>query len=492
MAELNPSAPSSAYEATLADRRLIADVVEGLPAMRRQSAKTDVYRYDIDGTRRSTVSCSPYLTRWPDESELTYSRRLDEAVFTPLFGDLLFGLTSKPFSREVSLRPGISAQMEALAEDIDGEGNNLHVFAHTVFEAGVKDGLCAVFVDYPVVDAGLTRAQEQEMRVRPYWVRVEYADLLALYTTVIGGVEVITHARIRERTVDLEGFEEVETERVRVLTPGTWEIWEVRGEGKQASWQMTESGVSTIGVVPLTVFYAGKRMGPQHVKPPLVNLARMQVELFRKENNLKSVLNRTGFPIIAMNGVSQPTESIDVGIGPGTLLYSGPGASVEIIEPNGATMEQLREDIAEHKQEMRRLGMQPLLSSTGSVTATATGVEAAKAHSIVQQWALGLKDTLENAFRLTAGWLGETVEPEVFVHTDFGADIQNAEDIRAVLSLRDGGDLSREATLTEMKRRGVLAGDFDIEADAILVEAEAPDLPPIASGFAAVPEAIVP
>jgi hypothetical protein len=54
---------------------------------------------------------------------------------------------------------------------------------------------------------------------------------------------------------------------------------------------------------------------------------------------------------------------------------------------------------------MRRLGLQPMMPKTGNVTATASGIDAAKGHTAVETWANALKDALEQAFVFTAKWM---------------------------------------------------------------------------------------
>jgi hypothetical protein len=47
------------------------------------------------------------------------------------------------------------------------------------------------------------------------------------------------------------------------------------------------------------------------------------------------------------------------------------------------------------------------------MTVVQAGMNAQKANSAIQAWALGLKDALEQAFVFTALWLGEKTSPSV-------------------------------------------------------------------------------
>lgn len=467
--EKTPASPSSAYTATEEDRRLVRDMLAGLPAVQAAREK--------------------YLTKWERETDQNYAKRLAEAAFTPLFGDLLFGLSSKPFSKELALRDEASERMKTLSEDIDGEGNNLHVFAQEVMWNGVADGLCAIVVDYPQVPADVrTRADEAAVGVRPYFVRVDACDLLAVYTVTVGGVEHITHARIRETTVERDGWDERKIERIRVLEPGRWELWqETKDAGGRKTWTRTSEGTTTkngapLPIVPMVLFYTGKKAGPQMVRPPLVNLARMQVDLFRLENSLVNVENRGAFPMLAANGMQAPTDGNALVVGPMSVLFGGEGGEWAMLEPDGVVFEHFRLRIDAKMQEMRRLGMQPLLPGSGTITATASGIEAAKAHSAVQMWALGLKDALEQALKIMADWMGEASSPEVFVHTDFDVGLALDQSLQTLLAMKEQGVISGRTLTDEMKRRNVLSAEYDYEEDQEERDEEMALLPDIGTG----------
>ena len=449
--EKTPASPSREYTARDPDRKLITDVVGGLPAIVREKER--------------------YLTRWTNETPESFTTRLRDAVWTPLFDDILFGLASKPFSKEVSLRDGASARLEEWCEDVDGQGNNLHVFAQRAFEMAVRDGRVAVLVDYPAGPPPLTMAQEAASGRRPYFVLIPDADLIALYTERQNGRDVIAHARIREREIVRDGWGEAEVERIRVLEPGRWSLYRrddsAPGRTAASKWLLEDEGVFTpLRFVPMVVFEVGDA-------PPLAKIARLQIELFRQENNLKSILNRTAFPIFAANGMSAPSEKEKtLTIGPGAILFGGDGGSWSILEPQGTTIQQLREVIDGIKTEMRRLGMQPLLPGTGTITATASGIEAAKAHSAVQMWALKLKDALEQMLAIMGAWVGEQVEAEVFVNTDFGIELADRADDQTILALYEQGVVSKSTVRDEMKRRGRLSADYDGDEDDERIEEE--------------------
>jgi hypothetical protein len=449
-----PASPSSEYEAGNADRILINDITGGLPTI-------------IAGGEK-------YLTKWQREDDTAYKLRLNDAVWTPLFDDILFGLTSKPFTREVGFKSDPPPRIDTMAEDIDGKGNNLHVFSAKLFNDAVRDRRAAILVDFTPGEAPRTLAEEQMAGRRPYFVEITDNDLIAVYTENMGGRDVIVHARIMEREVKRDGWDEEVIERVRVLEPGTWTLYrKVNDQTKSTvQWVLEAEGRTTLPYVPLVIFQTGD-------VPPLIKIARLQIELYRQENNLKSILNRTAFPVYAANKMVKPADDKPLVIGPGVVLFGGTDGEWGVLEPQGTSMEQMRKHVDDIKAEMRRLGMQPLLPGTGTITATATGVEAAKAHSWIQARAIELKDALEQALAIMGDWIGEPVEAEVYVHTDFAIDATAGVDDATLLALRENGTISRLALVNEFQRRGTLSADYDADEDLVQMEEEASFLPDI-------------
>lgn len=477
MTDLNPDQTSSDYAAMAPYWAMVDAILDGVEALRA-------------GRER-------YLPRFPKETPADYAIRVATTPLTNLYDDTSRTLASKPFSREVALVDGsASPRIAGLVEDIDGRGNHLHVLARQAFKAGIDKGVDWILVDYTRVPPGATLDDERRLGARPYWLRVPVERLLAVYSDFVGGREIIVHARIREDLTVRDGWGEATRTRVRVFDRprnedgsygrAVFQIWELSDEdGKEGGWRVIEEGPVTIGVIPLVPFVTGDRQeGSWRVQAPLRHLAHLQIEEFQQESNLKWVQALTCYPMLAANGVPGIDESgkaITVPVGPAAVLFAPPYSTGQgmahgewkFVEPTAESIKTLMEHLDGTRRQMKELGMQPLLPRTGNLTATATGIQAAKAHSAAQAWALALKDALEWALALTARWLGDPSQPEVSIHTDFGIELEAGEELRTLTTARQGREISRETYWTELKRRNVLSEEFDPDIEAARLEAEA-------------------
>lgn len=508
--EDDPSKPSSDYSHDVKFWKIAGDILGGAETMRAvddgvgivggpaiQFENVPQQRFS---SMRGFEKASPHLPRFPNEPWEDYDRRRLNAFFTNIYGDISNNLSSKPFSKTCELAAGTNEDLVKLASNIDGLGNNMHVFARDIFKTAMDKAISWILCDYTNVPPGSTLAAEREMGARAYWVHIPAEKLIAVYSKFLNGQEIIFHARISEPSIELDGFSEEMVNRVRVLdrqpildgdgnitgfAAATWAVYEEDVEkdnnGKTTiSWSQISGGEISIGVIPLVPVILGKRDGTSwRIAPPLRDLAYMQVKLFQMESNLDSIKELTAFPMLAgdgINGLDDKNAVIKVPVGPRAVLFapamaSGRPGSWHFIEPAGSSLTFLQTDIDKHKTEMRDLGFQPLTAANLTVITTAN--VSIKAHSAVQAWALMLKDALEQAWKITMMWLLQpTTEPVVNVYTDFGVDIDAPTDLVFLQGIETASVISKQLLFNEAKRRGVLADDADYDDDQEQVATE--------------------
>jgi hypothetical protein len=498
--QVSPKTPSSDYSSMMRYWQMVEAILGGAEKL-RQPVGVGV-TMGVAGpptppsilsnlNRDVQVGAFEYLPKFENESQGDYNRRRQHAPLTNIYSDISRNLASKPFSKTLELADETPDQYKKLAENIDGQGNNLHVFAGETFKAGLDKGFDWILVDYTKVPPGSTLADEAGIGARPYWVRIQAERMLAVYSDFLNGSEIFVHARIYEPTVQRVDYIEQLVERVRVFNrdpifgaipnvneglvigyqPPTWQVWEAQmlqsadAQGKTTStetWVMIDNGKVTVGFIPLVPFRTGRRHGTTwKVDPPLRDLAYMQIEEFQQESNLKTIKELTAFPMLTGNGVNPPSDGGQITIGPHKVLFAPPNADGRpgvwaFIEPSAESLNFLKSDLEALRKSMKDLGMQPLTDANLTVVTTAN--VAAKAHNAVQAWALGLKDALQQAWKFTAMWLNQKDEPLVNVHTDFGVDQQAGTELAEI---NKSTWLSDQNKASEFKRRGVLADDFD-------------------------------
>lgn len=444
-----------------------------------------------------------YLPKFPDETDDVWKFRVSLAKFTNIFRDIVENLAARPFASEVTvLDESSTAAIDEFVDDVDAQGNSMHVFAEQCFFNAIGYGLDWIVVDYTDdgPEAGSV-ADEKIAGVRPFWRRYSAPNCIAVYSAIIDGEEQFVHARFKETHTERVGFDEESRERVRVwnreqLGTGMWanptvEVWEkqVTEKNREPEWVIIKPAAPiTIDRIPIVPVLTGRRRGSSwQLHLPMKDAADLQRTHFRQESALEYAKTMSAFPILTGNGIAPETDADGkakkLTIGPQTVLYAptppgGGNPNWQIIEPSAESLRFLADDVKNTATELRELGRQPLTSAMGNLTVITSAVAGQKGAAAIQSWAIGLQNALEKALWLTNLWLKDTkADVKVAVNTDFDLTWTDDDGFDHVLKMRETGDISREAMVHEAKRRSILDKDYDAEQDLEAILKDLEDLP---------------
>ena len=439
----------------------------------------------VDGIEALRLAGEKYLPRFPAEGSENYKFRLKQTtVMTNIFADIVESLSVKPFERETILTgTDVPQEMRDFSEDVDGSGNNLSVFSSGVFYNSVKSGIDWIFIDYPTIDPTIrTLADSRAAGVRPFWSHVLGRNVLEVRSRFIRSKEELIYVRI---------YEPGKVDHVRVMerTPEGQIVWtlyvktDIWDKERETFFQPIDAGVMTIDEIPLVPFMTGRRDGKTFkFDPPLRAAADLQVHLYRQESGLNYATTLTAYPMLTGNGVKPDRDESgnvkQIPVGPNCVLYAPPNAdgtvgSWRYVEPSSNSLTFLSNYIKEIILNLRELGRQPLTASSSNLTTVTTAFAAGKSKSSVKAWAIQLKDALENAFRITAKWMGTDYQATVSVYTEFD-EFVDGKDYDALRAARDKNDISRETYWEECKRRGLFSEEFNAEREEARLLAELP------------------
>jgi len=432
----------------------------------------------IGGIKTLRKADKKYFPKFVGESENQYEARKKLTKFTNIYRDIVESLASKPFEEEVDLvkkeGDSIPSKIGEFAEDVDGSGQNLTMFANDIFYNGINSGIDWIFVDYPSVDISRSRtvAEVEAARERPFWSRILARNVLEARIKILNGEECLSYIRILEPGEDKNRVRIIQLSEKRVAT---WQLYvEVKGESIVThKYKLDSEGrFEGIDCIPIEFFMTGRREGRTFkFSPVMQDAADLSIELYQEESGLKYAKRLTAYPMLTGNGVKPDKDSNGkpkpLGVGPGTVLYAEPnGEGVHgewrFIEPNAQSLRFLAEDIVEIKRDLRELGRQPLTAQNSNLTVITTQVAAGKARTAVNAWVLNLTNSLEKLLKITAQWYGIEYEPVVNVFNEFDNFI-DGKDYEVLQKMREAGDISYETYCDELKRRGLLSPEFNTE-----------------------------
>lgn len=445
----------------------------------------------LDGTEAMRAAGMLYLPQHDNESVLAYQERLNACTLFNLTDITLNAWVGRPFSDQLkaSQENPIPPALEEFNDDIDLQGTDFSVFARNWFKDGLAKAISHVLVDMPQpVDTEATEgrartlADDRQEGLRPYWIHIRPENLFFADAATIDGKEVLREIRIWEVHKFRQGFAERAIPQIRrlflVLTEdGSFqvavEIYREREKfrNEEEQWELVQSSIMQIDEIPLVTFYAD-RDGFHLGKPPIVDLADLNVAHWQSTSDQRAVITVARFPILALSGGVDDDNVLT--IGPNSWLYSpDPQSKFYYVEHSGDAIEAGRKDLEALEFQMSEYGAEFLKKRPGNVTATARALDSAEANSPLQDATIRFMDAMKRALDLTAKWLGLEDGGEVELPTDFGPEEFTAPEMATLNQARKQRDLSLETYLAELQRRGALNEDIDIDEEIGRLEKEA-------------------
>jgi len=440
-----------------------------------------------DGTAAMQAAGEKYLPRFSNEEQSTYNIRLKNSILFEAYSDTVDGYVAKPFSEPVKVEGVILDKIQEMIDDIDGTKRTLSQFLPTFFEKGIHHGVSYILVDYPTTEFVLdngdvyniapTKADEEKLGLKPVFVHITADQIINWQTSrSAGGEEVLDMVVIKSEEV--RPTMSYASEVYDVLT--VWrnhiiEVWEKPKDKDETEYQNIATMKNSLGFIPLVPFYT-RRIGSMLARPAAERLAWLNLKHFRSDSDQTNILTWIRCPLLYLFGLSQEEMDKPITIGPGRAFKSvNPDAHAGYLEHTGAAASAGERDLKSTEELMELVGMQPLIRSSGDVTATGARIDASKSVCKVQLWVTDLENVVYKAFVIAAQWMKITL-PDTFninIFNNFGIDA-NTADKEFLLRLRTAKQITHRTLLNEIKRTGVLSEELDVEKEIIELESEFP------------------
>lgn len=415
----------------------------------------------LGGTAAMRAAGKPYLPQWPNEDKGFYDNRLKTATLFPAFPRTVEVLSGKPFSRPVTFGDDIPKSILAMFDDIDLQGTNLHSFLANVCEEALGYGIAGILVDYPHSEGVKTKAEEKALGLRPYFVKIDANSLLDFQSERIDGYETITKLRfveiVAETSTDDEFKEEI-IEQVRVLDVGRWRTYRKKEDPttREVKWLLHEEGTTNLPKIPFVPVY-GEKIGFMRSRPPMAELAYLNVEHWQTKSDQQTILHVARVPILFGKGMDSDQ---DITVGAASAVISDkPEADLKYVEHSGKAIESGRLYILDLEDKMRQIGAELLVVKPGRITVAQTMAEDESGTCALQRIVGDLQDAANQALQLLANWIKEPEGGHISIFRDFGAASLAEASADILMEMNVAGTLSNETLFTEVQRRGFISPD---------------------------------
>jgi len=430
--------------------RAVMDMVKGWEIMKAVTNGTEYLRDNSEA----------FLPLEPREDYTAYLSRVNRAVFSPYTQRLIRAATGLIMRKPITL-VGDPYWTDVFAKDVDGCGSDLDEYARRVLICSLTYGQSHILVDYPAPTGALSLAEERAQNRRPYWIEIDPTNIYGWRLDREVNYGSLIQVRIAEKAVVPSGeFGEQVFDQVRVIEPGKFSIYRkvsakkdlinlednsyagnFDGPENEKDYELVDSGVFSLGEVPLVSVYSGKT-DTLTSKPPLLDIAYLNLAHFQRQADLIHSLHVASQPMLVLEGWDDQTKDMSISVN--YAMATQPGNKVYYVEPASSAFEAQTNEIQELQIQMATLGISTLSQQKFvAESADARRLDRVDTNSMLSMVSLELEQKLQKVFNLSANYLGME-PPEVKISRDFDIERLIGQDITALTSLFDQKVIDRE------------------------------------------------
>jgi len=415
------------------------------------------------GTHALWEKTTDYLPALQDEKTDAYDRRLKRTVLFNATWRTIIGMMGLLFRKPavVTVPPSVLPLMS----DVTLTGVPIHEFAVEVSEDLLIYGRVGIWVNYPMVEKGATKADVKASGARPSMTHYDAKSILNWRSTPIGNESRLSMVVLHETSTRPDGefaVEHVDQYRVLDLDNGEYRVrvFEVETDsmGKRQDKLMDgphypEMGGKRIKSLPF-FFISPDDMTPEVDVPPLIDLVDTNIAHFQVTADYEYGCHWSGIPTVIVTGHEvKAGETIPIG-GAEALVFPEPTAKAYLLEVGAGGFTALEKNLDRKEAQMVVLGARLLEVQKPGIEAAETAlIHRAGEQSILASMAMTLSAGITRALQMFVEWAGEDSTSVVFwLNRDFFHAPISPEQINALVKSWQSKAISYETMFENLKR----------------------------------------
>ena len=324
------------------------------------------------------VAKEKYVPKLSDQEEDEYSAYVGRAEFYNATARTQVALTGLLFAKPPKVE--LPEALKTIGENISLDDDTLEALAKNIANECLSVGRCGVLVDLPSVEkADYSKLEAERLNLRAYATLYKAENIINWKTTKINGSNVTSLVVLAETYAELTQDEFVDKIKTRYRVLDLHEGYyrqRVFSETKAGNFEaVSEIYPSANGqkleYLPFTFFNVND-LKTSVEKPPLLDLAKINISHFRSEVDLEHGTHFTALPTPYVTGYQgESSEKLKIG-STAVWVINDPSAKVGFLEFSGAGLSTLENRIAVKEKRMSILGARLLLDEKKTAEATET------------------------------------------------------------------------------------------------------------------------
>ena len=414
-----------------------------------------------------------------DQSPQNIQRYLQYKMRASFYGATartLNGMSGMVFKSEPTFE--MPEEMEYLADDVDGSGVGIIGQAHEVLRDVMSVGRAGLYVDYPAVNGGVTKADVDNSGIRATINHYSAESILDWDSIRVGAASVLSYVKLKEcEQVRQENYSLELCDRYRCLElvdNGGSYVYVVRvydDAGDMISEYTPRDGAGNVfNHIPF-YFIGSVNNRPCIDEAPLQEIADLNIKHYRNSADYEESLFTVGQPTLALMGMNQSWMDANypngIPFGSRTAITGPTGCTASLLQsqPNSMAYEGMK-----HKEElMISLGARLITDGGQAETAEAARIkheaDVSSLSVIVANANMAYKMALSDVARFTYATPNESVTDSiVFIIKDaFFSQRMTTTEAVELMALWQGGIISSEVAQSKLKEGGIISAEVELD-----------------------------
>lgn len=324
------------------------------------------------------VAKEKYVPKLSDQEEDEYSAYVGRAEFYNATARTQVALTGLLFAKPPKVE--LPEALKTIGENISLDDDTLEALAKNIANECLSVGRCGVLVDLPSVEkADYSKLEAERLNLRAYATLYKAENIINWKTTKINGSNVTSLVVLAETYAEPTQDEFVDKIKTRYRVLDLHEGYyrqRVFSETKAGNFEVVSeiypsANGQKLEYLPFTFFNVND-LKTSVEKPPLLDLAKINISHFRSEVDLEHGTHFTALPTPYVTGYQgESSEKLKIG-STAVWVINDPSAKVGFLEFSGAGLSTLENRIAVKEKRMSILGARLLLDEKKTAEATET------------------------------------------------------------------------------------------------------------------------
>lgn len=324
------------------------------------------------------VAKEKYVPKLSDQEAEEYKAYVGRAEFYNATARTQVALTGLLFAKPPKVE--LPEALKTIGENISLDDDTLEALAKNIADECLSVGRCGVLVDLPSVEkAEYSKLEAERLNLRAYATLYKAENIINWKTTKINGSNVTSLVVLAETYTEPTQDEFVDKIKTRYRVLDLHEGYyrqRVFSETKAGNFEVVSeiypsANGQKLEYLPFTFFNVND-LKTSVEKPPLLDLAKVNISHFRSEVDLEHGTHFTALPTPYVTGYQgESSEKLKIG-STAVWVINDPSAKVGFLEFSGAGLSTLENRIAVKEKRMSILGARLLLDEKKTAEATET------------------------------------------------------------------------------------------------------------------------